>query len=183
MKYPAFWISPTGEILYVQTTHINEVIKKPMKFGLNRKMIDDMYDFHKEKMGVEGVARRKILIALINKNWIRIRKYKDQNWSINVKTLTDRTKTYLSKWAQQLLKGCNGFQEQDPYILVKIDQKNKARQIFNISTIAESNEFRTGDYQAYQIMFKRIDELEDLPLIEAINNILPKQQENMNSET
>lgn len=165
----AFWISSNGEIITVSTSHIHEINKHPVKFGLNSQYINHLYDLNGEKIGVEGVARKIILLHLFENGWIRIRKYGDQFWSVNVKSLeNNRSKAYLCKWSQKMLRGCSLYQELDPYIPVKIDLKDKPMETYTISTIAYSDDFKTENYQNYDVVFKKAEEMEDLPLYDFV---------------
>jgi hypothetical protein len=74
MSY-AFFISPKDEIIYCGESHISMIIKNPKKFGVSIEIIEYIYDTYNEKIGIEGKAREKILISLLNQGWIRIRKY------------------------------------------------------------------------------------------------------------
>ena len=58
----AFFISPSGEIIYVGTTHIAQVISNPEKFGMSFEAIKKIYQQNDERIGLEGKARREILI-------------------------------------------------------------------------------------------------------------------------
>ena len=58
----AFFISPSGEIIYVGTTHIAKVISNPEKFDMSFEAIEKLYRQYGEKVGLEGKARREILI-------------------------------------------------------------------------------------------------------------------------
>jgi hypothetical protein len=69
----AYWISPKGEIIYVKTNHIAEVIENPEKFGFTIEFIEYVYKHYNEKIGTEGKAREQLMIALFNQGWIRIR--------------------------------------------------------------------------------------------------------------
>lgn len=158
----AFWISPGGKIINVGVTHIHEIIRYPRKFGFDKEHIKKIYRENDEKIGTEGVARRKILLFLIDKGWIRIRKYGDKYWSINVKKISDKSKTYLRKWAGRMLEGISGFKENDPYIPVKIDQKDSKTKILSMLTIAKSDEFITKNFQKYEIVFTKTEELDDI---------------------
>jgi len=176
----AFWLSPKGEIIAVGSSHIHEILRYPVKFGLNSTYIKQLHDFYRETMGTEGTARKLIMINLFDNGWIRLRKYGDKFWAVNVKALTNRSRTYLSKWAQQMLKGIAGFQELDPFVPVKIDQKNKEIVFFNISAIANSDDFRTTGYQRYEVSFRKTEELEDLPLYDFVVEELSKKNLNLN---
>ena len=58
----AFFISPSGEIIYVRTTHIAQVISNPEKFGMSFEAIEKTYQQYGERIGLEGKARTDILI-------------------------------------------------------------------------------------------------------------------------
>ena len=71
------------------------MIRYPEKFGLDRDAIDFIYDTYNERIGQEGKARYQIMMLLFNEGWVRLRRYK-QFWSINVKKLAGRTKSYVT---------------------------------------------------------------------------------------
>jgi len=50
-------------------------------------------------MPVEGIARKKIIMELLNQHYIRIRQYKN-HWSVSLIILDDDTKSRLSQWAE-----------------------------------------------------------------------------------
>lgn len=73
----AFWISPTGTIYPVGISHIAEVIRCPERFGLERTYLEAVYRKHMEPMGLQGKAREEIVKALLERNWCRVREYRD----------------------------------------------------------------------------------------------------------
>ena len=99
----AFWISPKGNIYRVAITHIKDVIRFPNKFGLSIRDIQRVFDKHDEPLGHEGKAREEILLNLFKKNYIRIRKYKNLGYTVNVKKLAGKTKKYVYDWVEKLL--------------------------------------------------------------------------------
>lgn len=116
----AYWISPRGEVLPVATNHIDIVIKHPEKFGLTLRKIQDTYDRHNEPMGMEGNAREEIILELLNKGFIRIRRYKNQ-YSLNIGRMSKKVKDILFDWANKLLNtGINGMKERDKYMPIRI---------------------------------------------------------------
>lgn len=116
----AYWISPRGEVLPVSTNHIDVVIKNPKKFGLTTDVIEKTYEKYNERMGQEGKAREEIIINLLNKGFIRIRRYKNQ-YSLNIGKMTKKIKDILFDWADKLLNtGINGMRERDKYMPIKI---------------------------------------------------------------
>ena len=58
------FISPQGEIVEVEQSHINTVILYPARFGITTQEIESVYAKHKEPVGVEGSAREEILCNL-----------------------------------------------------------------------------------------------------------------------
>lgn len=116
----AYWISPRGEVLPVMTNHIDIVIKHPEKFGLTLRKIQDTYDKHGERMGMEGKAREEIIIDLLKKGFVRIRRYRNE-YSLNVGKMSKKIKDILQDWANKLLNtGINGMKEKDKYMPIKI---------------------------------------------------------------
>jgi len=161
----AYFISPKGEIIYCGVKHITTIIKNPEKFGFDKYFIEYVYNFYNEKIGQEGKAREQLILALLGEGWIRIRKYGDKFWSVNVDKLTRVVKQYLQKWAKAMLKGKNGIKEYDTTIPVKIDQPKKKVVSSDMSSIADSDSFVTED-KDIKLQWKTIEELEDLPLYE-----------------
>ena len=163
----AYWISPKGEIIDVKTKHIAEVIANPEKFGFNTEFIEYVYDNYNERIGQEGKAREQIMTALFNQGWVRIRKYKDF-WSINVKQLAGKIKSYVTQWAKMILKGIHGFKEDDKYAMVKIDQKGKTIKTTDVLSMSLSDTFVAECI----LVERKIDELDNLKLYDIVNEIM-----------
>ncbi len=70
-----FFISPAGELLEVPDRHILMVLAEPRSFGTTRAWVEKVYKRHGEPLGIERNARRKILLHVMKKDWIRIREY------------------------------------------------------------------------------------------------------------
>lgn len=115
----AFFISPSGDIVEAKVSHIDTVMQNPRKFGLNKNYVQQVYDKHNEKLGVEGKARDEILKGLMEEGWIRLRRY-DRFWSVTVGRITKKVKDYLYDWSKKILKGMFGFKERDKHMPVKI---------------------------------------------------------------
>ena len=133
----AYWISPRGEVVEVGTNHIAVVINHPEKFGLTLDKIQAVYDRYEERLGVEGDAREEIILGLLNKGFIRIRRYKNQ-YSLNIGKMSKKVKDTLYDWANKLLNtGIKGMKERDKYMPIRIlgfkDHYNKE---FTIQDIA-----------------------------------------------
>ena len=154
----AFWISPDGEIIEVKEgRHIAEIIAHPEKFGFTREFVDFVFNNYNEKMGQEGKARKQLMLSLFDNNWIRIRRYREF-WSINVKKNTGKLNSYLNQWAKKILKELHGFKENDPYISVKIDQKDQELKTIELKSIAEAGKFMPE----YMLIEKTIGKLPNL---------------------
>jgi hypothetical protein len=96
----AFWISPTGKIIEVRSTHIREVIDNPELFGLELSKIKELYLTFNEPLGFEGKARDIIMKELILNRWIRIR-WRPKKCSYTVQMIDDEvTKRNLEKWRE-----------------------------------------------------------------------------------
>ncbi len=120
----AFFISPTGDIIHVSDCHIATVIRDPDTFGLTREEIEASYKEYGERVGVEGEARREILLKIIADGWIRIRRYPNKYWSVTVEKVTPAVQGILRRWAEKMLSGTNGFREPDRYMPVKISSSD-----------------------------------------------------------
>ena len=116
--YSAYFISPyAGQIICVPGSHIYTVIRHPKVFGLNSRYIETIYKKYNGRMGLEGKARREILLFLIlEKGWIRLRRGKNI-WSANVKELNYISRLHLHRWAKGI-----GTVEVDPFCPVRITQ-------------------------------------------------------------
>ena len=101
-------------------THINMVVAAPKKFGYTEGQIRTVYDKYGEPLGTEGKAREEIIRSLIDKGWIRARRYPNNCWSLQVKKLTKKSKDYFYDFAHKIQKGVGGFKELDKYFPMKI---------------------------------------------------------------
>jgi hypothetical protein len=61
----AFFLSPSGDLIHVPQNHISTVVADPQKFGLTVEEIQTVYDRHGEQMGVEGEARKELLLRIV----------------------------------------------------------------------------------------------------------------------
>ena len=160
----AYFIHPyKGQVIYVPHSHISLVISNPEKFHLNFGHIKAIYDKYEEKIGLEGRARREILLDLIDRGFIRIRKYKN-HWKVNVKDLYgDAAAIFLHRWAKSMIAATNDFR-----IEVIVEQTNGVVIKTDMVTLA-SYEFAGRPKSRIQAMkympgaFLMIDEVEQGP--------------------
>ena len=102
---PAYWISPSGEVLPVNGNHIDEVADSLVSFGLTDEYVDETFQKYKEPKSFEGKARQEIMEGLIRRNWIRIRYIPRQDtYSIELNKLGKKVKDHLWAWAAGLLE-------------------------------------------------------------------------------
>lgn len=124
MLSAAFFISPEGDILPVNGTHIGTVIANAEQFGLTIEKIKARYDYYGESLGTEQNARKEILLHLVSRGWIRLRRYPNRYWSATVDTLCENTMSRLHNWVVQVLRGIGEVREDDRYMPVKITDLN-----------------------------------------------------------
>lgn len=104
-----YYIAPSGDIIPVDTTHIESVLKHPEKFRSTKKELQEIYDKHKEPYGQEGKAREEILSKFIREGWIRLR-YLPRNdvFTAQLDKLTKRKKNWLYGFAKEAMEGIKG---------------------------------------------------------------------------
>lgn len=113
MRIEAYWISPAGDSMPVETIHIAAVIKDPERFGITSGYINGIYNEENEEVGVEGRARERIIIHLVGRGWIRARYYpRKGSWTVNVRLMDERVSTVLRRWAGMMVdEGQQGLDE------------------------------------------------------------------------
>ena len=101
----AYWISPDCKIFPVTKAHINDVIDAPSVFGLSSEDIRRVFKKYREPLNFEGYARQEIMLGLLQKGWIRIRYVpKEDNYTVQLRSLTKKAKECIWKWAVELVK-------------------------------------------------------------------------------
>jgi hypothetical protein len=106
----------SGEMMPVPHSHIALVISRPERFGLSAEFVRAVYAKHGERMGLEGKARVEILRWLIDKGFMRLRRYR-HHWKVNINRL-DAAAEALQRWARAVRA-----LESDPAAAVIIDQR------------------------------------------------------------
>jgi hypothetical protein len=102
MKYPAYFLSPYGDIMPITSDrHINEVWENPEKFGFTIKELEAIFKRHKEKRGTEGNAREEVIASLIKKGWGRVRYIpSNDSYTVQIQNLDNTQKENLYDWAK-----------------------------------------------------------------------------------
>jgi len=106
-----YWISPKGKFFLVELTHIDTVCNHPAVFGTCEEELMRVFDQYDEPYGIEGKARRKVILSLVQKGWIRCRRYGNQGWTMNVSRLTTRTKMRVTNFFLQVYEGSIGYDD------------------------------------------------------------------------
>ena len=118
--HAAFFISPEGDLVMVEGSHIGTIMNNPKRFGTTTPAIRKVYERYREKPGVEGAARAEIISKLVCQGWTRIRRYPNRYWSIQAKELNRKMKDWLYAWANTIQEGIWGFREKDSFMPVRI---------------------------------------------------------------
>ena len=120
MAGAGYYIAPSGDIIEVDTYHIDMVLKHPEKFLMTKKELEEIYKKHNEPLGLEGKAREEVLSNLIKKGWVRIR-YNDRidAFTVQINRLDKKRKDQLAMFAKHALDGIKG-QKYYPTTGVKI---------------------------------------------------------------
>lgn len=106
-----YWISPKGKFFLVELTHIDTVCNHPAVFGTGEEELMRVFDQYDEPYGIEGKARKKVILSLIRKGWIRCRRYGNRGWTVNVSRLTPRTKMRVTNFFLQVYQGLMGYDD------------------------------------------------------------------------
>jgi hypothetical protein len=138
----AFFLSASGNLIRVPDSHIGFIIGDPKRFGLTPTEIRSVYDKYKEPVGVEGEARREILLKIISNGWIRIRRYRNY-WSVTMASLSPTAQARLQDWAEEMFTGKYGFKESDRYTPVKIST-TEGHFLFTMQDMTMSRRDKTG---------------------------------------
>ncbi len=111
MKGEGYYIAPSGDIIELDTSHIDLIIKHPEKFLMTKREVEDTYKKYNEPLGTEGKAREEILSKLLKSNWIRIRHIpKTDSFTVQVNRLDKRKKDQIAAFANEAIHGLRGRQ-------------------------------------------------------------------------
>ena len=161
-KDAAFWINPKGQVYNVRMTHISDVISYPKKFGMSLGDIKKIYDKHDEPLRKEGKAREEILLKLFQDGYIRIRKYKNLGYTVNVKRLAGKAKKHIYKWADKLLSSGIGDVVDYTTTRVLFDTDNK---IIKPTTLGDIQKDISVMESKYEIEICHVSEWEDVKVV------------------
>lgn len=97
-----YWLNNDGVCipLHGNRKHIDEIISNPPLFGLTIESVSRIYAEENEPLGIEGRARKRIILDCVKRGWIRVRRYpREGSWTVNVYELNDRNRHCLTRWA------------------------------------------------------------------------------------
>lgn len=103
MQGEGYWADPKGNVFEVPSTHIRAVLDDPSKYGLSKDDLAAIYRRHGEKLGMEGKARREIILQLLYNGWVQIRDWGEgryDGWMVNYwgsSTSPSRIRTIMDK--------------------------------------------------------------------------------------
>lgn len=153
-----FWIAPSGDIIPVPKLHINMVLEHPEKFRLTKKQIQEVYEKHKEPVGLEGKARAEIMSDLIKEGWIRVRYFpRNDSFTVQLNKLNERNKNHLYAFASEAIKGIEGskfhpngelkIMDLNADVLETLSLKDAASFKFKEAKIVRISDFKGGDME------------------------------------
>jgi len=116
---PAYWIDPNNRYSEIRDNHIISIITNPAAFGTSKEVVEDTYLKFNERVGSEGVARRELIDAAINRGWIRVRIYPKTHCSITIAEMDDRVQNTITEFMMNLVDGKLGVGHTDTLMPVK----------------------------------------------------------------
>lgn len=156
-----YWVSPKGEVLQVNSTHIQSVIQNPAKFGETLDRIKKDYERYKEQLTWEGKAREEIMIRIMNRGWARIRERSNQ-WTVQVSKINQKMNDVLWMWAKTIEnKVRDKFMPVVIYEIDKMKSKPKSIDFSELSSgksVSENVEYNTRDFR----IVDNVDDLSDI---------------------
>ena len=152
-----FFISPSGALIPVESSHIATVVSCPAAFGLTREEIDAAYAVHGEPGYIEGKAREEILRKVLKRGWIRLRRHRNR-WSVQCDRLDEQRQAQVQAWAAQILRGLGRYIEKDRYINVVLEGLSDAScSRLTVGELARSS----GAKQPLKLRYSTIEEFLD----------------------
>jgi len=158
----AMFISPKGDFIAGDTSHIDMVTSNPRKFGYTIEEIRKIYEKYKERMGVEGRARDEILINIMKQGWIHIRRRPNLYWNVMIGKMNKRTQGFLYDWANKILKGVHGIKERNKDARVNINSVDgRYSKMVTVEDITRFALHEKVEDLGYKLIVCDISEIED----------------------
>ena len=125
MSLDAYWVSSSGKVYDVGVSHIDEIFKKPERFKMDRKYLEEIYKKFNEPIGMEGKAREEIMIEAMKRGWIRVRTdMRSQDLILQVWRLDERTKLAILDFVLEMLTN-KSFSKQTEMIILELSRNNR----------------------------------------------------------
>ena len=143
-----YYIAPSGDIIPIDTTHIESVLKHPEKFRTTKKELQEIYDKYDEPYGLEGKAREEILSNFIKEGWIRLR-YIPRNdmFTAQLDKLNKRKKDWLYGFAKEALEGIKGIKNSPNTEMSIIDLKGNILAHHSLKELSQDVLYKTAKKQ------------------------------------
>ena len=76
----AFWVHSKKNVIEpVDRTHVQAIIADPEKYGFSEQSVRQIYEEFEEELGSEGGdAFEEVIVKVLERDWIRVRRYVDQ---------------------------------------------------------------------------------------------------------
>lgn len=121
----AAWISPLGQIILVEQSHVISIITDPALFDLPADLPRQLFSECGERLGTEGRARDILIRRVVASGWIRARRYANRHWSFTTRTFDSVTLDRIRSFADYLLSrkdsSLNEFDHHMPVVIYAID--------------------------------------------------------------
>jgi len=150
----AYWISPKGNILGVESRHINDIAAYPERFGFTKTILAAIFRRHRETYGSEGNAREEILIKLMQKGWIRVRYVERQDfYTIQLSDVFYRDGSWhalVTSWAKWAV-GKGGLMETSALNFLDMGGNSifPEKQLYEVAGGALYERVKKGTFAAY----------------------------------
>jgi len=143
-----YFIAPSGDIIPIETTHIDAVLKNPEKFRTTKEELLKVYDKYDEKYGLEGKAREEILANFLKEGWIRLR-YIPRNdvFTAQLNRLDKRKKNWLYGFANQAMEGIKGEKYSPHAEISVIDLKGNVLAHHSLKEISQDVLYKSAKKQ------------------------------------
>ena len=100
-----YWIMLDGSVRQVATSHVAELIRDPAAFGWTRSELEACYARHGERLGLEARAREELVVATVQRGFVRIREHigrEGHSWNLTIKALDEASLALVAGWIRGL---------------------------------------------------------------------------------
>jgi hypothetical protein len=92
MQGAGYWVNGDQIIDVTFTSHIDYLRDYSEDFGFSKQEVDETFQRHREKLGVEGRARKELIKRATMRGWIHVRDYRSPQdyWSVQFDRFEER---------------------------------------------------------------------------------------------